>query len=124
MGKYQAFLATLFMSLLATSCSDQKLFINDEKSLMKYLCPPNATISPNTEIRLNKSSFTIRGQHSFCLIENTSNITITPDPNKLSSGLNPVKIRCLNGSGGFSFFNVTNLTISSVIVQVLFQHQL
>ena len=115
MGKFQAFLATLFMSLLATSCSDQKVFINDEKSLMKYLCSPNATVSPNTEILLNKSSFTIRGQHSFCLIENTSNITITPDPNKLSSGLNLVKIRCLNGSGGFGFFNVTNLTISSVM---------
>ena len=118
MGKfhiYQAFLATLFMSLLATSCSDQKVFINDEKSLMKYLCPPNATVSPNTEIVLNKSSFTLSGRHSFCLIENTSNITITPDPNKLSSGLNLVKIQCLNGSGGFSFFNVTNLTISSVM---------
>ena len=112
---YQAFLATLFMSLLATSCSHQKMFINDEKSLMKYLCSPNATVSPNTEIVLNKSSFTISGRHSFCLIENTSNITITPNPNKLSSGHNLVKIRCLNGSGGFSFFNVTNLTISSVM---------
>ena len=79
---------------------------------MKYLCSPNATISPNTEIVLNKSSFTISGQHSFCLIENTSNITITPDQ---SNGFNLVKIRCLNGYGGFSFFNVTNLTISSVM---------
>ena len=115
MGKFQAFLATLFISLLATSCSDQKLFINDEKCLMKYLCSPNATISPNTEIRLNKSSFNISGQHSFCLIENTSNITITPDPNNLSIGDDLVKIRCLNGSGGFSFFNITNLTINSVM---------
>ena len=111
MDKFQAFLATLFMSLLATSCSDQKLFINNDKCLMKYLCSPNAMVSPNTEILLNKSSFTISGRHSFCLIENTSNITITPDPN----GHNLVKIRCLNGSGGFSFFNVTNLTISSVM---------
>ena len=115
MGKFQAFLATLFMSLLATSCSHQKVFINDEKCLVKYLCSLNATVSPNTEIWLNKSSFTISGQHSFCLIENTSNITITPAPNKLSSGRDLVKIQCLNGSGGFSFFNVTNLTISSVM---------
>ena len=85
---------------------------------MKYLCSPSATIPPNTNLELNKSSFTIDGKHSFCQIENTSDITIAPSQELLMNRVNGhdhVEIECLPGSGGFGFFNVSNLTISSIV---------
>ena len=81
---------------------------------MKYLCSPSGTVPPNTNLELNKS-FVIDGQHSFYLIENTSNITIAPSQKLFENGHDHIKVQCLPGSGGFGFFNISNLTISSVV---------
>ena len=109
------YLAVVFLSVLANSCSAESVSINDGESLMKYLCSPSATIPPNTNLELNKSSFTIDGKHSFCLIENTTDITIAPSQELLKNGHDHVEVECLPGSGGFGFFNVSNLTISSIV---------
>ena len=110
----QAFLVTLLVSILATSLAETVL-INDGESLMKYLCSPSGTIPPNTNLQLNNSSFTIDGRHPFCLFENTSNITIAPSQELLENGHNHVEVQCSDGSGGFGFFNVSNLTISLIM---------
>ena len=109
------YLAVVFLSVLVNSCSAASVSINDGESLMKYLCSPSATIPPNTNLELNKSSFMIDGKHSFCLIENTSNITIAPSQELLKNRHDHVEVECLLGSGGFGFFNVSNLTISSIV---------
>ena len=53
----------------------------------------------------------------FCLIENTTNFSISPSQDVLSEGHDYVNISCNSTSAkiGFGFFNVTNLTISSVV---------
>ena len=109
------YLAVVFLSVLANSCSAESVSINDDESLMKYLCSPSGTIPPNTNLELNNSSFMIDGKHSFCLIENTTDITIAPSQELLKNGHEYVAVECLPGSGGFGFFNVSNLTISSIV---------
>ena len=108
-------LAILLMSILATSIAEaETVLINDGASLGKYLCSPSGTISPNTNLILNKSLLMIDGG-KFCLIENTTNITIAPLQELMKVGSGYVEVHCLPGSGGFGFFNVTNLNISSVM---------
>ena len=51
----------------------------------------------------------------FCLIENTTNLSISPSQDVLSEGHDYVKISCNSAEVGFGFFNVTNLAISSVV---------
>ena len=53
----------------------------------------------------------------FCLIENTTNLSISPSQDVLSEGHDYVNISCNSTSAkiGFGFFNVTNLAISSVV---------
>ena len=115
MAKLCPYKVLLIATVLATSCSAEVMFINDGESLVKYLCPPSGTISPNTKLELNKSSFTIDGQSLSCQIENTSNITVVPSQELIINGHDHVEVQCLPGSGGFGFFNVSNLTISSVM---------
>ena len=110
------YLAVVFLNVLANSCSAESVSINDGESLMKYLCSPSGTIPPNTNLELNKSLFMIDGKHSFCLIENTTDITIAPSQELLMNGHDHVEVECFPGSaGGFGFFNVSNLTISSIM---------
>ena len=52
---------------------------------------------------------------SFCLIENTTNLSISPSQDVLSEGHDYVTISCNGAWIGFGFFNVTNLAISSVV---------
>ena len=109
LSAYQVIFALLILMLLSykvTKCSAEVVFINDDETLGKYLCPPSGTISPNTSMVLNQSTLTIRGKQ-FCHIQNTSNITIAPSQDFSI-------IQCSDGSGGFGFFNVTNLTIESI----------
>ena len=114
-SSFLPYLAVLFLSVLANSCSAESVSINDGESLMKYLCSPTGTLPPNTNLELNKDSFTIDGKHSYCLIENTTNITIAPSQELLKNGKDHVRVECLPGSEGFAFFNVSNLTISSIV---------
>ena len=109
------YLAVLFLTVLTNSCSAESVSINDGESLMKYLCSPSRTISPNTNLELNKPLFMIDGKHSFCLIENTADITIAPSQQLLKKGHDHVEVECLPGSGGFAFINVSYLTIDSII---------
>ena len=53
----------------------------------------------------------------FCLIENTTNLSISPSQDVLSGGHDYVNISCNITSAkiGFWFFNVTNLAISSIV---------
>ena len=48
-------------------------------------------------------------------IENTSNITIAPSQELIKNGYALVKVECPHKSGGFGFFNVSNLTISLIM---------
>ena len=112
----QAFISVFLMGILmlGTNSAAETVLINDGASLGKYLCSPSGTISPNTNLILNKSLLMIDGG-KFCLIENTTNITIAPLQELMKGESGYVKIQCLPGSGGFGFFNVTNLTIRSVL---------
>ena len=104
----------LLVNLLATS-SGETVYINDGETLEGYLCSPSGTIPPNTTLFLNNSMLYI-GNHQdmgFCLVENTSDITIAAAP---ELGKNGVKINLIQ-SRLFVLFNVTNLTMSSITLQ-------
>ena len=85
--------------------------ITDGKVLKEYLCSSKRTIAPNTHLVLygqQLSLNTTRGE--VCIVENTTNIAITCDRN-----YKYVTVDCISWeNNGFSFFNVTNLTIKSV----------
>lgn len=108
------FLATL------TSTVAEIVIVADNDTLTTYLCPPTGgVVKPNTTLVLSQSVLGIekRDHHEeshFCLMENTSNISIQPSRDLLDSGLSYVTIMC--GSNiGFGFFNVTGLTMSSIV---------
>ena len=49
-----------------------------------------------------------------CLVENTTNISITARALDNNDFQPPIKVYCKSENSGFTFFNVTNLNISSV----------
>ena len=85
------------------------------KSLEQYLCPQSRTIPPNTNviISVRKIQLTTSNVGQFCLIENTTNITISASDELMNSEHGYAIVSCV-GATGFSFFNVTNLTVRSV----------
>ena len=58
----------------------------------------------------------------FCLIENTTNLSISPSQDVLSEGHDYVNISCNNAEIGFGFFNINNLAISSVVFHMCGGH--
>lgn len=91
-------------------------FINDNTTFKKYLCSPNHTITPHTELVINVSKVAIDHRNSEegfnCRVENTSNITITASNDLILKKLS-VLVECKNPTG-FRFWNVSSLAIKSV----------
>ena len=56
------------------------------------------------------------------MIENTTNLSISPSQDVLSEGHDYVNISCNSAEIGFGFFNITNLTISSVVFHMCGGH--
>ena len=115
---YLYVIATLLLSVIA-SATAKTVTVSDNGTLSAYLChPPDGTIPPNTTLVLNNLTFSLQGQSTnsrFCLVENTSDIAIVAsDQLLLDSGQRFVTVGC-HSQFAFSFFNVTNLTIMSVV---------
>ena len=94
--------------------------VTTSKSLREYLCPQNRTIPPNTDVIISVPVIDLDlelpgkfNDEQFCLIENTTNITISSSWNLMNSEPGYAKVRCFR-EAGFGFFNVTNLTVRSV----------
>ena len=95
----------LLVSLLATS-SGEVVNITDGETLKSYLCSPSGTIPPNTTLFLIRT-INLKPER-FCLVENTSDITIAAFPHSYAA------VNCRDQCFGIGFFNVTNLTITSI----------
>ena len=84
-------------------------------SLAYYLCEGAGNLTSNTTIVLSHTIVHYIPPGPFCLVENIAGLTIYGN----SSG-NPAVVKC-NSTGhharGFGFFNVTNLSISNVVIE-------
>ena len=98
----------LSVGLLVTT-SAKTFNVSDGKSLKEHLC--SGSVAPNTNliITVNVNINRTIINEGFCLIENTSNISITAE---VSDYYSNITVSC-HGCG-FGFFNVSNLTIRSV----------
>ena len=104
------------ISCCFTVSTAENVSVTDGATLRQYLCPDTGTLSPSTHLLLSKPLLVLPDEgSSFCLIENTTNLSISPSQDVLSEGHDHVKISCNGAEIGFGFFNVTNLAISSVV---------
>ena len=104
------------ISCCFTLSTAENVSITDGATLRQYLCPDTGTLPPNTHLLLSKPKLVLPDEGSrFCLIENTTNLSISPSQDVLSEGHDYVNISCNSAEVGFGFFNVTNLAISSVL---------
>ena len=109
----------LILLLLVAAVAGKVVNVTTSKSLEEYLCPPTRTIPPNTDIIISvpKIVLSMSNDNRFCLIENTTNITISASDESISELMNSehgyANVSC-ESETGFGFFNVTNLTIRSV----------
>ena len=98
----------LSVGLLVTT-SAKTIKVSDGKSLKEHLCSgsvaPNTNLTITVNVNINRTII----NEGFCLIENTSNISITAE---VSDYYSNITVSC-HGCG-FGFFNVSNLTIRSV----------
>ena len=100
-----AAVALLSVGLLVTT-SAKTIKVSDGKCLKEHLCA--GSVAPNTNLIITMNiSLT---DEVFCLIENTSDISITA---KVPDYHSHITVSCY--SCGFGFFNVSNLTIRSII---------
>ena len=98
----------LSVGLLVTT-SAKTIKVSDGKSLKEHLCA--SSVAPNTNLIITVNiSLT---DEVFCLIENTSNISITAEVPDYHSH---ITVRCHGCI--FGFFNISNLTIRSIIFDV------
>ena len=94
----------LSVGLLVTT-SAKTIKVYNDKSLKEHLCA--GSVAPNTNLIITETiSLT---DEVFCLVENTSNISITAEVQDYQSHITVSCYGC-----GFGFFNVSNLTIRSV----------
>ena len=93
--------------------STETVLIDDGARLKKYLCTSNGTLPPNTNLVIKSSVNLPINEGEFCMIENTTNISITASQELLKSGELYVTVTCESDTG-FGFFNVSHLTIRSV----------
>ena len=103
--------------LLLVSCSTSNLShihsLNKPGDLNKYICDPDHTLLPNTQLLLSPNVNHILSSNSFCLVSNISNITLR------STSITPAVITCRHynssyESVGFGFYNVSGLMIENV----------
>ena len=111
------------ISCCFTVSTAENVSITDGATLRQYLCPDTGTLPPNTHLLLSKPQIVLPNEGPrFCLIENTTNLSISPSQDVLSEGHDYVNISCNSAEIGFGFFNITNLTISSVIFHMCGGH--
>ena len=100
----------LSVGLLVTT-SAKTIKVSDGKSLKEHLCAgsvaPNTNLIITVNVNINRTII----NEGFCLIENTSNISITASQEVLYY-YSHITVSCYGC--GFGFFNVSNLTIRSV----------
>ena len=106
----------LILLLLVAAVAGRVVNVTTSKSLEEYLCPPTRTIPPNTDVIISvpKIQLPISNGSRFCLIENTTNITISASDELMNSEHGYANVSCYMSGIGFGFFNVTNLTVRSV----------
>ena len=114
---YLYVIATLILSVIASSTAET-VVVSDNGTLSTHLChPPNGVFPPNTTLVLSNLTFSLelQSQSTFCLVENTSNIAIVASEQLLrDKKMSYVTVDC-HSQFAFSFFNVTNLAIKSVV---------
>ena len=111
-------LPTLLLLSLAVALPDESaantVFIKSGRSFIEHLC-----LFPHSNINLVITVPKLKiNEKKNCFVENISNITIAPSLRVLRLLKHymhdNVEVECHHRSVGFSFFNVTNLSISSV----------
>ena len=97
------------------SCSTISLshihLLKEPGDLNKYLCDQDHPLLPNTQLLLSSDVKHILSSKSFCLVSNTSNITLS------STSKSPANITCRQqntGFVGFGFYNVSGLSIDNI----------
>ena len=114
-------LTIVLLAVAAADTSVHTINITNGEQLKEYLCSPKRTIAPNTHLNMVHKSIYIANITNDCLVENTSNIVITSSSSCYNSEYpaNSAFVDCndyrdTSTTNTFSFFNVTNLTISCV----------
>ena len=100
----------ILMSSLPSTLSYTQL-LNKSDDLNKFLCGVEPYLLPNTQLLLSSDVKHILSSKSFCLVSNTSNITLS------STSESPANITCRQqntGSVGFGFYNVSGLSIDNI----------
>lgn len=106
-------LTSLFTRALATFTALKTVNITDGEHLKEYLCSSERTIAPYTHLVMKHTGWMhLNNTGVICLVENTTNIYISAWQDDAYQ--RPVIVLCEPGGGGFSFFNVTDLTIESI----------
>ena len=88
-------------------------FLNKSDDLNKFLCGADPSLLPNTQLLLSSNVDHILSSKSFCLVSNTSNITLS------STSEYPANITCRQQntvSVGFGFYNVSGLSIHNIYI--------
>ena len=106
----------LFASAPATSTPFKTVNISDAEHLKEYLCSSKRTIPPYTHLVIKQLDRHVELNNTgmVCLVENTTDIYISGWRDDSAKDQSPVIVYCVDGGGGFGFFNVTNLTMESV----------
>ena len=109
------FLALLSASVPTASAALTTVNITDGEHLKDYLCSSKNTMPAYTHLMIYPDEIKMNNLDSVeCVIENTTDISITAWQDSGNDSSRIVTVSCGNQGGGFSFFNVTNLTIKSV----------
>ena len=100
----------LLVSYLPSTLSYAYL-LNTSDALNKSLCNPDASLPEDTQLLLSSDTEHILSSSPFCLVSNTSNITLT------STSETPASVTCIhqnNVAVGFGFYNVSGLSIENI----------
>ena len=87
--------------------------LTEPDDLNNYLCDPDHSLLPDTQLLLSSNIQHILSSSSFCLVSNTSNITIRSTSEAMAT------ITCSHHNNsyvsvGFGFYNVSRLVIENV----------
>ena len=105
------------LCVLTAVAAGEVVNVTSSKSLDEYLCPPTRTFPPNTDVIISVPLLNLtKHDRQFCLIENTTNITISSSQELMNSKTGYAVVVCMNDTG-FGFFNITNLTVRSLSFQ-------
>ena len=102
----------LLMSCLLSTLSYARL-LNNSDALNNLLCNPNISLPEDTQLLLSSDIEHILSSSHFCLVSNTSNITLT------STSETPAIVTCThqnNVAVGFGFYNVSGLIIENIYI--------